>query len=108
MLINRNLLKTRFQFHPFNPSVKEKLQQQAADWLQISFAEAGFLVFDGIAENRMYNPGKQHIKILYKDGTLRDISEVEHGLIHFADKDTVQKFYICAPEEILKNGYQAS
>lgn len=102
MLINRQLLKTRFQYQPFSTTIKEKLQHQTAEWLNISFEEAGFLVFDGIAENRMYNTGTEQIKILFKDGSVKNISEVEHGLIHVAGKDTVQKFYICAPGEILK------
>jgi hypothetical protein len=50
----------------------------------------------------MYNTGNEQIKILFKDGTVKNISEVEYGLIHVAGKDTVQKFYICAPGEILK------
>ncbi len=102
MLINRNMLKTRLQMQPIDADEKQKLQAQAAEWLGITVNEAAFFVFDGIAENKMYNTGNERIKILFKDGTVRDISEVEYGLIHLTGSSPAQKFYLCAPGEILK------
>jgi uncharacterized protein len=102
MLINRNMLKTRLQMQPISSTEKEALQAKAAEWLGVSVHDATFLVFDGIAENRMYNTRNERIRILFKDGSVKDISEVEYGLIHLADNNPVQKFYLCAPGEILK------
>ncbi|MBX9785423.1 MAG: HD domain-containing protein [Chitinophagaceae bacterium] len=102
MLINRNMLKTRLQMQPIDSTEKETLQVKAAEWLGVSVKDASFLVFDGLAENRMYNTRNERINILFKDGTVKDISEVEYGLIHLAGSSPAQKFYLCAPGEILK------
>ncbi|MFN5135973.1 MAG: HD domain-containing protein [Chitinophagaceae bacterium] len=108
MLINRNMLKTRLQMQPISLTEKESLQAKAAEWLSVTVNEAAFLVFDGIAENRMYNTRNERINILFKDGTVKDISEVEYGLIHLTGSSPAQKFYLCAPGQILKKAVQAS
>jgi HD superfamily phosphohydrolase len=102
MLINRDMLKTRLQMHPIDPAEKENLLKKAAEWLGVSVIDATFLVFDGIAENRMYNTKNERIKILFKNGEVKDISEVEYGLIHLTGSSPAQKFYLCAPGGILK------
>jgi len=108
MLINRNMLKTRLQMQPISLTEKESLQAKAAEWLSVTVNEAAFLVFDGIAENRMYNTRNERINILFKDGRVKDISEVEYGLIHLTGSSPAQKFYLCAPGQILKKAVQAS
>jgi uncharacterized protein len=100
-LINRQLLKTRLQTEHIDQKEKEAMQRKAAAWLSVSYKEAESLVFDGIAMNRMYNPGNEHIKILFKDGTVKDISDIEYGLIHKAIHSPVKKFYLCYPAEII-------
>lgn len=96
-LLNRNMLKTKLQMQPFNEKEIEAVQRKAMEQLSLSSEEAGYFVFDGIAENRMYNPGNEHINILYKDGTVKDISEIEYGLIQKAIDSPVRKFYLCRP-----------
>jgi HD superfamily phosphohydrolase len=108
MLINRNMLKTKLQMQPISSAEKETLQAKAAEWLGVTVNEASFLVFDGIAENRMYNTRNERINILFKDGTVKDISEVEYGLIHLTGSSPAQKFYLCAPGQILKKAVQSS
>lgn len=102
MLINRNMLKTRLQMQPIDAAEKEKLQHKAAEWMQITVQDAAYLVFDGIAENKMYNTKNERINILFKNGEVKDISEVEYGLIHLTGSSPAQKFYLCAPGQILK------
>ncbi|HEX4958510.1 MAG TPA: HD domain-containing protein [Lacibacter sp.] len=107
-LINRNMLKTRLQLQPIASSEKEELQLKAAECFNIGVNEAAYLVFDGIAENRMYNTRNERINILFKDGGVKDISEVEYGLIHLTGSSPAQKFYLCAPGEILKKTMRQS
>ncbi len=96
-LLNRNMLKTKLQMHPFLQKEIEAIQQKAQEQLSLSADEVSFFVFDGIAENRMYNPGNERINILFKDGSVKDISEIEYGLIHKAIESPVKKFYLCNP-----------
>ena len=37
----------------------------------------------------------EHIHILFKDGTVKDISKVDNALINQTLFGTVKKFYIC-------------
>jgi hypothetical protein len=37
----------------------------------------------------------EKINILFKDGTVRDISQVDNALIHRSLSTAVKKFYIC-------------
>jgi HD superfamily phosphohydrolase len=99
-LINRRILKTTLQEFPFEKETIEALQQKAASLFGISLEEAKWFVFDGIATNRMYNPGNEQIKILFKDGSLRNISEVEYVLIQQVTNAPANKFYICRPGEV--------
>jgi HD superfamily phosphohydrolase len=98
-LINRQILKTQLQEHPFEKEFISAMQQKAARALSISIEEAGWFVFDGIASNRMYNPSNEQIKILFKNGELRNISEVEYVLIQQVTNAPANKFYICIPAE---------
>ena len=42
-----------------------------------------------------YNFEDEHIHILFKDGTVKDISEVDNALINQNLRGTVKKYYIC-------------
>lgn len=96
-LLNRKMLKTKLQMQPFDQKEIEAVQQKVQQQLSLLAEEAAYFVFDGIAENRMYNPGVERINILFKDGSIKDISEIEYGLIYQAIDSPVKKFYLCQP-----------
>jgi HD superfamily phosphohydrolase len=95
MLIERRLLKVRFESEPFEEGYLEKLKQCAATELGISTEEAAYFVFAGEAVNTMYNLFDERIHILFKDGTIKDITKVNNALIHQTLSRPVKKFYIC-------------
>jgi HD superfamily phosphohydrolase len=99
-LINRNILKTKLQLEPFNPEDIHELQIKAAGLLGLSEDDAKWFVFDGIASNRMYNQSNEPIKILFKDGSVKNLSEVEYLLIREVSDGPAKKFYLCWPEEL--------
>ena len=94
-LVDRRLLKARLQAEPFDTSRVEKLLQIAADSLQISRTDASYFVFTGEHTNTTYNPDDEKINILFKDGSVRDISQVDNALIQRSLSTAVKKFYIC-------------
>jgi hypothetical protein len=94
-LVDRKLLKVKLQGEPFDPLVVQALRFDVAKRLQISEEEAGHLVFTGEAINTTYNPNDEHIKILFKDGTVSDISKVDNALIHQQISAPVKKYYLC-------------
>jgi uncharacterized protein len=97
MLINRNLLKARLQARPFGVEELEKHLHSASQVLNISREDAAYFVFTGKHTNTTYNPIDEKINILFNDGTVRDISQVDNALIHQSLSTEVKKFYICYP-----------
>jgi HD superfamily phosphohydrolase len=95
MLINRRLLKAKLQAEPFNANLLKKHLQEAGKLLNISPADAAYFVFIGQHTNTTYNPDDEKINILFKDGSVRDISQVDNALIHRSLSTEVKKFYIC-------------
>jgi HD superfamily phosphohydrolase len=95
MLINRRLLKAKLQAEPFNANLLKKHLQEAGKLLNISSADAAYFVFTGQHTNTTYNPDDEKINILFKDGSVRDISQVDNALIHRSLSTEVKKFYIC-------------
>jgi HD superfamily phosphohydrolase len=97
-LVDRQLLKIRFGMEPFNEETVNSLRLEVAKKLKISEAEASYFVFTGEAVNTMYNPADEHINILFKDGTMSDISKVDNALIHQRLATPVKKYYLCYPK----------
>jgi uncharacterized protein len=94
-LVERKLLKIRFQTEPFDPLLVATLKADVAQRLNISEEEAGYLVFTGEAVNTMYNPFDEHIKVLFKEGGVTDISRVDNALIHQQLSSPIKKYYLC-------------
>jgi len=94
-LVERNLLKVKLQAEPFDKAFVEQKIKEACDKIDISEKEAAYFVFTGEASNTTYNPGDERINILFKDGTIKDISKVDNALIQHNLSGTVKKYYIC-------------
>ena len=94
-IIDRHLLKVKYAAEPFELlSVKEKTNEVAGR-LGISYQDAEWLVFTGEAISSTYNFEHEHIYILFKDGAVKDISEVDDALINENLRGKVKKYYIC-------------
>ena len=94
-LVERRLLKVKLQATPFDKSFVDEKTKEAGAHLGISEKESSYFVFTGEASNTTYDPGDERINILFKDGTIKDISQVDNALIHHNLKGTVKKYYIC-------------
>ena len=96
-IINRKLLKVKYFSWPIPEAYLEKKIEEVSLQLNISMKNASYLVFSGETENLTYNTEDEHIHILFKDGSIKDISEVDNALINQTLFGTVKKFYICYP-----------
>ena len=94
-LLNRKLLKLRLQHEPISEAELQQKREQVAATNNISLEDAEFLVFTGEAENSLYDPDNERINILFKDGRVCDIAQVDSPLIHQNISRPVKKFYIC-------------
>jgi uncharacterized protein len=94
-IINRQLLKVKYFGEPVNEALLKEQTALACVNLNISADDAQWLVFTGEAVSSTYNFEDETIRILFKDGTVKDISEVDNALINQNLKGKVKKYYIC-------------
>lgn len=93
--LNRNLYKTIIQAEPFGPDFVKEKQAEAMRQFGIKKEDIDYLCFTGIATNTAYQPKEEKIHILYKNGTVKNITEVENTMIDQHLSSQVKKFYIC-------------
>ena len=94
-LVDRQLLKVRLQSEPYDPDFVNEQKKHAAYKLGITMKESEYFVFTGEASNTTYDPKDELIQILFKDDTVKDISQVDNALIQQQISSPVKKFYIC-------------
>lgn len=94
-LVERKLLKIKLQAEPFDDDLIKEKSKEVCNKLNISEDGSMYFVFTGEASNTTYDPGDERIYILFKDGTVKDISKVDNALIHQHLGSTVKKHYFC-------------
>ena len=94
-LLNRQLLKIKIQSEPFEAAFVAQKLQAAADFYKIDTTAASYFVFTGEADNTMYKTTDERINILFKDGTVKEITAIDDPLINQTISAPIKKFYIC-------------
>ena len=94
-IINRQLLKVKYFAAPVDEKLLHEKTAEAVAKMEISADDAGWLVFTGEAASSTYNFEDERIRILFKDGSVKDISEVDNALINQNMRGKVKKYYIC-------------
>ena len=97
MLINRKLLKVKISHHKFTNDEIEEMKQYHQKKLGFSNLEMNYFVFQNQMTNNAYDPRKDEIKILFNNGTLKDITLASDNLNIRALSKPVKKYYLFAP-----------
>lgn len=97
-LVNRRLLKAELNTRPFAKQILRQHSRQAAEKLGLDEEEISYFVFHGTAANSAYNVTDEKINILFKNGTVKDISSIDNALINHTLAIPIKKFYICYPK----------
>lgn len=79
-LVDRRNLRIRLQNEPWDPQRIDELKRKVADHLRIDMADTDHFVLTSSIVNNAYDPSKDRIDLLYKDGSLRDIAEASDNL----------------------------
>lgn len=95
LLIDRRLLKVKLRAELFEEDYVARLRNTICNKLNLAKEESHYFVFTGEAQNTTYDPSEERINILFKDGSVKDISNVDNALIHQTLSVPVKKFYIC-------------
>jgi uncharacterized protein len=96
-LINRNLYKTQFESNE-NAFDDASIKQSISATLNIADADMHYYFLKGTTINQAYNANKEPIKILFKNGELKDIMAIDYALINSNIGAPVKKYYICFPK----------
>ena len=97
--MNRKLLKIKLETEPYLEEMVHQKLQEICQKLNVEEQEAAYLVFTGDTVNTMYKTTDEHINILFKNGQVKNISQVDNALIHKTLSSPVKKFYICYYEQ---------
>lgn len=91
-IINRKLFKIEFLEEDNANKKYEKLKQQ------YSSEELKYLVLKGKAQNNAYNPSKDNIYIKFKDGSIKEITDITEQWNIRSLSNPVVKHYIAYPK----------
>ncbi len=93
-ILNRKLLKLELRNAPFDASVVDKVKQNFSKKVPPQ-TDLSYLIFTGEESNLTYNNVKDEIKILFKNGEVRPISE---SMDYELNSKIVTKHYLCFPK----------
>ena len=96
-IIDRNLLKVKYFSETITAELLQEKINETKQRLSLSDEDVQWLVYTGEASSSTYNFENEHIHILFKDGTVKDITEVDNALISENLRGKVKKYYICYP-----------
>jgi len=94
-LVDRKLYKVKLQADEFDPALVNEKKKELMQRYDISNEEVDYFVFTGEAVNTTYDPQDEKINIIFKDGSVKDISKVDNALIHQQIASPVKKQYFC-------------
>jgi uncharacterized protein len=96
-ILDRELLKVKYVDSYYDDAALQEKRVSISNKLGINEEDAKWLVYAGEVGNSTYNFDENPIKILYKDGSIKNISEVDDALINESMRSNIKKYYICYP-----------
>ena len=94
-LINRNLFKIEISSTPFSPDIIKEKTSMYAQTYGLSFEEASYLLSSDSITTDMYREEDDSIAILYKDGSVKDISDASDMLNIQLLSKKIMKYCLC-------------
>ena len=94
-MLDRRIFKVEVHEEPISETRIQELQEMIARKLHIPIGDAHYLMSVNTISKDMYNVEDDSITILYKDGTIRDISEASELLNVQLLSKKIRKYYLC-------------
>lgn len=94
-LIERRIFKVEVRNEPVEEAEIAKIQRTIATQIGITYEEASYLVNVSTVQKDMYDIHDDHISILYKDGSIKDITEASEILNISLLSKKIRKYYLC-------------
>lgn len=99
-LINRTLYRIEMKQEPFADHYVDSIEKKTAELLKLDDHETGFYAFGDTTTNYAYDPVITGIDILFKDGTIKELSEASDLLNLSVLAQPVLKHFLCYPKEV--------
>ena len=94
-MLDRKIFKVEVHEEPITEDRIAGLKEKIAQKLDISIDDAHYLMSVNTISKDMYNVDDDSITILYKDGSVRDISEASEMLNVQLLSKKIRKYYLC-------------
>ena len=94
-LAERCLFHVEIREEPIAGEEIAKIQGELADRFDIPFEDAAYLMSVNTIQKDMYDINDDHIDILYKDDTIKDIAEASEILNVALLSKKIRKYYLC-------------
>jgi len=98
-LVNRRLPKVILQNRSFSVDQIRDLKKEVKEIFNFTEAELSYFVYNGEISNQAYDSTQNNIKILFKNGEIKDITEASDHLNIQALSKPVYKYYMCYPKK---------
>jgi hypothetical protein len=98
-LVNRQLPKVVLQNNPFTNQEIEAVKDNVKKTFNLNDNEVSYLVYNGRTSNQAYDSTKNTIKLLFKNGEIKDVIEASDHLNIQALSKPVNKYYLCYPKK---------
>lgn len=99
-LVNRRLFKIELQNTPFEKDYVERMKEKTKRRHKLADNEINYFFIQDSTSNYAYQPGNDNIKILFKDGIIKEISETAEDLNISLLSKPVTKYFICYPKDV--------
>ena len=94
-LIERRIFKVEVRNEPVEEAEVSEIQHTIATRMGTTYEEAAYLVNVSAVQKDMYDIHDDHISILYKDGSIKDITEASEILNISLLSKKIRKYYLC-------------
>jgi len=99
-MVHRDLYKVDITNERPDQEFINRLTKKAMEVYGISEHEASYFVFEDTIRNNAYKPGDGDIRILMKDGAIRDITDASDNSNLQALAKTVKKYILCYKKDL--------
>lgn len=99
-IINRKLFRVKLQNEPVSEKELNLLGSRTIQMYGIRPEELPYLLAYETISNNAYDAKDENIKILFNDGTIRDIAEASDMLNISVLSKVIQKHFLCYPKEV--------
>ena len=99
-MINRDLFRIELFKDPQAPEIISNLKHKAALKYNLSIEETSSFVFSEKIQNSAYTADDVNIKILLKDNTVKDLTEVSEQFNITGFSKNITKYFLCYPKDL--------